>query len=423
METTPNPPVIWPSPASSDRDVLQDYLDEVAELPVLEPAEQNLLLREMELSEASLRRSLALIPDTASRLLEMWHDRRDRGLVTGALSRWHRDGTVANVDRLIDDAFAKIANALRKLEQATTQEDSDLLDSHRRALAKCVEEAEIALPLLLETLTALAAARPTLTDRESRQALRDANEYRARLTDSKNRFVSHNLRLVIRCAKNYRNQSVPFLDLIQEGNLGLIRAVEKFDYRRGYKFSTYAIWWIEQSLVRAVANSSRTVRVPSPLLDKGRKLRQIEGSMRACTAGEPALGDVIERLAVNTQDSDDLRRSLANEVSIQATLGQTESATLEDTLYQDDGEQISDSYDQAAISRCIRSVIPSLDTRSRHIIEARFGLSGQTPRTLRDISKKMGISRERVRQIEQHALTQLRESELTQSIARELGAL
>ena len=406
----------------SQRDLLQDYLDDIADMSVLDSEEQLRLFKRMEAAEASLRDSLAEIPETARTLLGLWSETRAKGRVTGSLSRWHRDGSNRDLNKIIDAAFVRIESSLAAFDRAGASKATVQGDS-RKALAQSVLGAEVALPLLLGILETLEDSNRLLKDEDSDRSLRDAIEYRAQLTDSKNLFINHNLRLVIRCAKNFRNQKVPFLDLIQEGNLGLIRAVEKFDYRRGYKFSTYAIWWIEQSLVRSIATDSRTVRIPSPVIDQKRKLRQIEQRQRGASPTEPTPMDLIEDLGIDSSQSDDLRRSLSAEVSTQALVGRTESLTVEETLAKDDGDEIIASIDERVVNRCIQSIIPTLTKRERRVIEARFGLRGDAPRSLADIGSEFGLSRERIRQIEHHALERLRDNEMAQSIAVEVGCL
>ena len=406
----------------SRRDLLQDYLDDIADMSVLDSEEQLGLFKKMEAAESSLRESLAEIPEAARILLGRWSKRRAQGLVTGALSRWHRDGSNRDVNKLIDEAFVRIESLLAALDLPGSKKAIDQRDL-RKALAQSVLDAEVTLPLLLEILETLEGSDRKLRDKHSRRSLRLAIECRAQLTDSKSLFINHNLRLVIRCAKNYRHQNVPFLDLIQEGNLGLIRAVEKFDYRRGYKFSTYAIWWIEQSLVRSVATDSRTVRIPSPLIDQRRKLRQIENGQRATSAAEPTPTDLIEKLGIASSQSDDLRRSLSAEVSTQALVGRAENLTVEETLAEHDGEEIISSIDERVLNQHVQRIIPTLTKREQQVIEARFGLREGSPRSLTDIGNELGVSRERVRQIEHHALEQLRENEMARSIAAEVGCL
>jgi RNA polymerase primary sigma factor len=406
----------------SRRDLLQDYLNDVADMSVLDSEDQQRLFRSMEAAESSLRESLAEIPEAARILLGRWNEKRTQGRVTGSLSRWHRDGSDRDVNKLIDEAFVRIDSSLGAFDRLASKKAKDRRAA-RKTLAQSVLDAEVALPLLLEILETLESSNQILSDKASTKSFRLAIEHRAQLTDSKNLFINHNLRLVIRCAKNFRNQNVSFLDLIQEGNLGLIRAVEKFDYRRGYKFSTYAIWWIEQSLVRSVATDSRTVRIPSPLIDQRRKLRQIEHEQRASSPTEPAPMDLIEKLGIDSSRSDDLRRTLSAEVSTQALVGRTENLTVEDTLVKDDGEEIIASIDEQVLNQRVQRIIPTLTEREQRVIEARFGLRGDAPRSLKDIGSELGVSRERVRQIEHHALEQLRQNEMARSIAAEFGCL
>lgn len=414
-------------PQAGEREILQNYLDDIYDTPVLETEEQNELFRGMEAAEAGLRDALARVPEVAELLLERWHARRAKGLVTGALSRWHRDGKPAEVNAQVDTALEQVDETLRALRSCGSASTSAAKALAKR-LAEQVGEAEIALPLLLEIQDQLGQRarerRPNLSpnlSRASRQQLAIANECRAQLTDNKNRFIAHNLRLVITCAKGFRNRGVPFLDLIQEGNVGLIRAVEKFDFRRGYKFSTYAIWWIEQALVRAVANDSRTIRVPSPVLDQQRQLKRIESTMLVSQAGEPTAAAIADGMGLSISEADDLRRSFHPEISSQRPVAGMEDLTVQDTLAAEPVEDPDFAFDTEAIRGRLDELLPCLDERTRDVLAARYGLGGQPLRSLAQIGESLGVSRERVRQIERRALEQLRETEIAQELGRELG--
>ena len=411
-----------PAPAS-EREILQNYLDDIYDTPVLETEEQHDLFRGMEAAEADLRAELSGVPQVAEMLLERWHERRAHGRVTGALSRWHRDGKAVDVNEQIDRALERIDRSLGAL-RAAEADGPEAMRSVEPILAEDVQAAEIALPILFEIQDALsdrAKRRRSGLTRDARRRLARANEARARLTDDKNRFIAHNLRLVITCAKGFRNRGVPFLDLIQEGNVGLIRAVEKFDFRRGYKFSTYAIWWIEQALVRAVANDSRTIRVPSPVLDLQRQLKRIESNVRVARDAEPTMASLVEGMGLSDSEADDLRRSLSPEISSQLQVAGMDDLTVEDTLAAPEIEDPDYSFDTEAIRRRLDELLPSLDDRMRDVLESRYGLSGRPALSLAQIGAQLGVSRERVRQIERRALEHLRESEVAQELGRELG--
>jgi RNA polymerase primary sigma factor len=415
----------------SDRELLQSYLDDIFDTRVLGQDEQLELLTQMEAAEAGLRETLAAIPETARRLLARWQERLRHGHVTGALSRRHRDDHDHDLNQIVDAAFERIDAALQRFDDDRRRRAPRRARASALALSQCVQAADLALPVLLEIHAGL-SARPTSAPSAEkwldeldgvRESLARADEERARLSDSKNRFISHNLRLVVRCAKNYRGRGVPFLDLIQEGNVGLIRAVEKFDYRRGYKFSTYAVWWIEQALVRAVSNDARTVRIPSPLIDQQRRLRRLEDQLRPTSASEPSARDLAMRLGLDAAEVDDLCRSLTPEVSTQALVRGAEELMVEDTLAAPDDVDVAAGLDRAALSAGLSAILPVLEPREREVIVARFGLEQQPTRTLAEIGEKLGVSRERVRQIELRALEQLREQEGARRLAAELGCL
>jgi len=421
--TTPNA-VSRRDRAASEREILQSYLDDIFDTPVLGQAEQRELLERMEIAEAGLREALASIPQTARGLIERWQDRLEQGHVTGALSRRHRDDHDHDLNRIVDAAMGKLEAALDRFETDCRKRATRRMRDSARQLAEQVMAADIALPILLEIHAELSARRDdsALDELEgAREQLLRADEERARLSDSKNRFISHNLRLVVRCAKNYRGRGVPFLDLIQEGNVGLIRAVEKFDYRRGYKFSTYAVWWIEQALVRAIATDSRTVRVPSPLIDQQRKLKRLEDRLRPSSAIEPSPLALAEQLGLDAAEADELCRSMTPEISTQAVVRGAEELVVEDTLTTDQPAELCVDRDLEAIRACFVSLLPTLDARERAVIVARYGLDDGPTRTLAEIGARMGVSRERIRQIELRALAQLREHEALHRLAAEVG--
>lgn len=410
--------------ARSDRELLQNYLDDIFDTRVLDQDEQLGLLKQMERAEVGLREALAAIPETARCLVARWRERRAHGHVTGALSRRHRDDHDHDLNQVVDSALAELEQALRQFEAVKPKRAPRRAREAARRLADRVQAAEIALPILLEVHAELTARRSdrALEELEGvRESLLRADEERARLSDSKNCFISHNLRLVVRCAKNYRGRGVPFLDLIQEGNVGLIRAVEKFDYHRGYKFSTYAVWWIEQALVRAVSNDARTVRIPSPLIDQQRKLRRLEERLRTTSNFEPTARELAEQLGLDAAEVDDLCRSLAPEISTQALVRGAEELLVEDTLVAPEERDVAADLDRAALGEGLSAILPVLDARERDVIISRFGLGGMPIRTLAEIGAELGVSRERVRQIELHALEQLRDQDGARRLAAEIG--
>lgn len=410
--------------AMASSDPLDRYLAEVRDTPLLPSEEQNRLCQVMSEAESTLRHALCRIPETARQVVHAWRDRQRRGLVSGALSHRHRDASGTDHSQEIDVSLAKVEATLARFELAMKRQDGERADRLRAAIARQISDAHIALPFLMRLLESLpdrADPEETGGQAELAEILQRAQESLARLSDAKNLFITRNLRLVIHCAKGYRGQGVSFVDLIQEGNLGLIRAVEKFDYTRGYKFSTYAVWWIEQALVRAISEDARLIRVPSPLRDQQRKLKQVERSIRSSRAAEPSDTMLAEEVASSIEEIDDLRRSLIPEVSLEAPVGGADSLTVGDILADPNLPVDCDQLDRRALGRVLESVLGSLPERDRRVIEWRFGVSGQQPQALARIGEKLGVSRERVRQIEKKALVLLRENFEAQEIAEELG--
>jgi len=223
---------------------------------------------------------------------------------------------------------------------------------------------------------------------------------------AKDRLIECNLRLVISMARAYSASGVPLLDLIQEGNLGLMRAVEKFDYQRGYKLSTYATWWIRQSMSRAIADQGRTIRLPLHVLDVVKKLHRANRKLTQTLGRDPLPSELAAELEIPVERVMELQRIITDPVSLEAPVGDGESMfadMVEDMNVQRPDDQVAGTERHAQL----REALESLNERTRRVLEARFGLGDREPATLEQVGTEIGVTRERVRQIETRALREL----------------
>jgi len=417
---------------------LTAYFSDIAEIPTLTREQEGMLAKELEAGTFDFHDRVQNIPYSARVAVNTWRELRDAGRVTGKMSESFGSGSDAGAEltAAVDKSMAAAERLLRQLDNALEADDARKAGRAASQLARRLKDADLSLQFYAGVRAQLAGLR-----RDARRLRRDAARRAAfetrvglsyedfcsgmdrvedawdRMQEAKNTFIRHNLKLVVAISKDYRNMGIPFQDLIQEGNLGLIRAVEKFDYTRGHKFSTYALWWIRQALIRAIQNHSRTIRIPShvhdTLLRYNRMASQLEGQL-----GRPATSDEIaQRLGIEAAQAEDLERMTREPVSMESEIRGTDSKRVGDLVKDANAASPVGALDGLRLEQATRDSIATLSERERNILRWRFGMQGERDHTLEEIGSKLGLSRERVRQLEARALSKLRASEFGEELA------
>jgi RNA polymerase primary sigma factor len=315
------------------------------------------------------------------------------------------------------DADEERMRARREVDQALKAPTNDpvrmyLKEIGRVALLTAQEEVHLAMRIEQGELATEALHSGALSDGEVREKKRLQHDGAM----AKRHLVEANLRLVVSIAKRYVGRGMAFLDLIQEGNLGLIRAVEKFDYTKGYKFSTYATWWIRQAITRAIADQARTIRIPVHMVETINKLARIQRQLLQDLGREPTADEIATHMELSSEKVREIQKISQEPVSLETPIGEEEDSHLGDFI--EDSEAII-PLERASfklLQEQLESVLHTLSGREKDVIRLRFGLVDGQPRTLEDVGKKFGVTRERIRQIESKTLSKLRHPSRSQKL-------
>ena len=415
--------------AAKERRPLESYFQEIGGTRTLKREEEVILAKDLEAATVRLREALYAVPCSARHVVARWDGLRALSHTGAKLSESAGDEETGEVAARVERSVQRLRRRLRRRETLLEEGGTDAaLRRIDAAISRDLLNAQLSLVLLAELrervvriaremrqsrrgtrrLSALEAEaglrkQPLL---ERCEMVEDAHEHMSAI---KNRFIEHNLKLVVAIAKDYRNLGLSFPDLIQEGNLGLIRAVEKFDHRRGFKFSTYAVWWIRQALVRAIQNHSRTIRLPSHVHDRLQRSQRVRAELTGKLGREPTPQELAPALGTDADALEALDRFSREAISLESSVAGTEKR-LEDFVPDPGSEAPDGGIDDDRMRIGVGHLIGNLTDREQLILRLRYGLSGEEEHTLEQIGQSLGLSRERVRQLEARALKKLRDT-------------
>jgi len=417
-----------------ERRPLESYFQEIGGTRTLRREEEVLLAKELEAATQELRNALYTIPCAARHVVGRWDALRALSHTGAKLSESVGDEETGEIAARVERAVKRLRSLLAERDKLGRRASRKAVERIDGRVAREMHGAQLSLAVLAELREQVMGLAQEMRRARARTKKLEALEARAglvrtdllervrgvvdaheRMTAVKNRFIEHNLKLVVAIAKDYRNLGLSFPDLIQEGNLGLIRAVEKFDHRRGFKFSTYAVWWIRQALVRAIQNHSRTIRLPSHVHDRLQRSQRIRAELTGKLGRDPTAQELAPALGTDADALESLDRLSREAISLESSVAGTEKR-LEDFVA-DQGASIPDGgIDADRMRSGVGALIGCLTAREQLILRLRYGLGGEEEHTLEQIGQSLGLSRERVRQLESRALKKLRETQPAQRL-------
>jgi RNA polymerase primary sigma factor len=442
--------------ASGPDDALGLYLRQMGSIPLLSRDKEESLAKRLEFHRDRFRRAALLCPRVLVRVIEKF------GQISAGQTpidphidvysskelKLKRDQIIARLGKNLDtlrkllaeetDAFAagvrdefrgsaadwrrdrwfrlakcgKLAAELSprtELLERLTDELTDLADELKHLVKARADAGNPTERAKREKVLREAQFKACMTPDELTSLVRVLRKRRAGYQSVRKELAEANLRLVVSIAKNYRNRGLPFSDLIQEGNRGLMRAVDKYEWRLGFKFGTYATWWVRQGITRALHDNARTVRVPCHQISLMAKIERMRSQMTAATGRDPSCAELALALGVKEEDTRSLRVVGRHPVSLHEPIGGDGERALEDFLSDHQTANPGEQVDAGLLKDRINEVLKSLAPREREVIELRFGLKDGTPRTLDEVARQYGITRERIRQIEARGLLKLRQ--------------
>ncbi|HEX3630718.1 MAG TPA: RNA polymerase sigma factor RpoD [Candidatus Dormibacteraeota bacterium] len=304
------------------------------------------------------------------------------------------------------DGFVRVAAVFQEMGIAVTADgEAEQEDEEEEVLTEVEVVSSVALDDPVRMYLKEIGRVNLLTAKEEVEL---AKEMEAGSEEARHHLTEANLRLVVSVAKKYLNRGLSFLDLIQEGNLGLMRAVEKFDYRRGFKFSTYATWWIRQAITRAIADQARTIRIPVHMVDTLNQLARVSRALLEQLGREPSEEELAYGMGITVDKVQELKKISQQPVSLESPIGEEEDSHLGDFVEDKNATAPLEAASEAMFRNEVEDILATLRPRERRVVQLRFGLVDDEPRTLEEVGRRMGLTRERIRQIEATALRKLR---------------